>query len=87
MLTITTEKRTLYINIDLLKKSLKSASITLLKTLAFICGICGAVIMLRGAGLHENNIITFTQAILRILQGFFLCGVAYILNFIKLVIE
>ncbi len=87
MLTITTEKQTIYINIDLLKSRLKSGFITLLKVLVFICGFSGAIIMLRGAGLHDNNTITFTQAILRILQGGFVCGIAYILNFIKLVIE
>jgi hypothetical protein len=87
MLTITTEKQTIYININLLKSRLKSAIITILKALVFICGFGGAIIMLRSAGLHDNNAITFTQAILRILQGFFLCGVAYTLNFIKLVIE
>lgn len=70
MLTITTEKHTLYINIDLLKSRLKSAFITLLKVSTFICGFGGVIIMLRGAGLHENNSITFLQAILRILQGF-----------------
>ena len=87
MLTITTEKQTIYINIDLLKSRLKSAFITILKALVFICGFGGFLIMWRGAGLHENNSITFLQAILRILQGGFICGIAYILNFIKLVIE
>ena len=87
MLTISTEKHTLYINIDLLKKRLKSAIITLLKVSTFICGFGGAIIMLRGAGLHENDLITFTQAIFQIMQGFFLCGIAWVLNFIKLVIE
>lgn len=87
MLTITTEKQTIYIDIDLLKSRLKSAVITILKALIFICGLCGAIIMLRGAGLHENNSITFLQAILRIIQGVFMCGVAWVLNFIKLVIE
>ena len=83
MLTITTEKQTIYINIDLLKSRLKSGFITLLKVLTFICGFGGAIIMLKGAGLHENDLITFTQAILRILQGGFICGIAYVLNSIK----
>lgn len=87
MLTITTEKQTIYINIDLLKSRLKSAFITLLEVLVFVCGFGGFLIMLRGAGLHENNTITFLQAILRILQGFLCCSVAWVLNFIKLVIE
>ncbi len=87
MLTITTKKQTIYININLLKSRFKSAIITLLKVLTFLCGFGGAIIMLRGAGLHENNSITFLQAILRMLQGFLCCGVAWVLNFIKLVIE
>ena len=87
MLTITYKTKKLYINIDLLKSRLKSAFITTLKVLVFICGFGGVIIILRGAGLHENNSITFLQAILRIIQGGFVCGIAYILNFIKLVIE
>lgn len=83
MLTITYNTKKIYINIDLLKSRLKNAVITLLKALVFICGLCGAIIMLRGAGLHENDLITFTQAILRILQGGFICGIAYVLNSIK----
>ena len=80
MLTIT-------IDIGLLKSRLKSAFITILKVLVFVCGFGGFLIMWRGAGLHENNTITFLQGILRIIQGGFICGIAYILNFIKLVIE
>ena len=87
MLTITTEKQTIYININLLKSRFKSAFITLLKVLTFLCAFGGFLIMLSGAGLHENNTITFLQAILRIIQGFLCCGVAWVLNFIKLVIE
>ena len=87
MLTITYNTKKIYINIDLLKSRLKSAIITILKALVFICGFSGAIIMLRGAGLHDNNIITFSQTILRILQGFLCCGIAWVLNFIKLVIE
>ena len=87
MLTITTEKHVINININLLKKRFKSAIITLLKVSTFACGFAGFLIMLSGAGLYENNSITFLQAILRILQGFLCCGVAWVLNFIKLVIE
>lgn len=87
MLTITYNTKKLYINIDLLKSHLKNVVITLLKALTFICGFCGAIIMLKSTGLHENNSTTFLQAILRIIQGGFICAIAYILNFIKLVIE
>ena len=87
MLTITTEKKVIYINLDLLKSKLKRAIISMLKILIFVCGFSGAIIMLRSAGLYENNAITFLQAILRIFQGFLCCGGAWVLNFIKMVIE
>ena len=87
MLTITTEKRVIYFNLDLLKSRVKKAVVSIFKVLIFICGFCGAIIMLRSAGLYENNTITFLQAILRIFQGFLCCGGAWVLNFIKMVIE
>ena len=87
MLTITTEKHTLYINIDLLKSCLKSAIITLLKVSTFILSFAGIFWILGTAGTSDNYNIPFTQIITQLLQGFFLCGVAWVLNFIKLVIE
>lgn len=87
MLTITTEKQTIYINIDLLKSRLKSAFITLLKVSTFILAFSGVVWILGTAGASDNHNIPFTQIIIQLLQGFFLCGVAWGLNFIKLIIE
>ena len=87
MLTITTEKQTLYINIDLLKSRLKSAIITILKALTTILTIAGIFWIIGTAGASDNYNIPFTQIIIQLLQGFFLCGVAWVLNFIKLVIE
>lgn len=87
MLTITTEKHTIYINIDLLKSRLKSAIITLLKVSTFILSFAGILWIIGTAGASDNNIITISQAIKQILQGVILCGIAWVLNFIKLVIE
>lgn len=87
MLTITTEKQTLYINIDLLKSRFKSAVITILKALIFLCAFGGVMWIIGTAGASDNNTITLSQTIKQILQGFFLCGVAWVLNFIKLIIE
>ena len=87
MLTITTEKQTLYINIDLLKSRFKSAIITLLKALATVLTIAGIVYIIGTAGASDNNTIPFAQIFTQLLQGFFLCGVAWVLNFVKLVIE
>ena len=87
MLTITTEKHTLYINMDLLKSRLKSAIITLLKVSTFILSFAGILWIIGTAGASGNYNIPFSQIITQILQGFFCCGVAWVLNFIKLVIE
>ena len=87
MLTITTEKHTLYINIDLLKSRLKSAFITLLKASTFILAFIGIFWIIGTAGASDNNTITISQTIKQLLQGFFCCCIAWVLNFIKLVIE
>lgn len=87
MLTITTEKQTIYINIDLLKSRFKSAFITLLKVSTTILTIAGIFWIIGTAGASDNNTITISQTITQFLQGFLCCGVAWVLNFIKLVIE
>ena len=87
MLTITTEKQTLYINIDLLKSRFKSTIITILKALTTVLTIAGIVLIIGTAGASDNYNMPFSQIITQLLQGFFCCGVAWVLNFIKLVIE
>lgn len=87
MLTITTEKYTLYINTDLLKSRFRSVIITLLKVLTFLCAFSGVIWIIGTAGASDNNTIIILQTIKQILQGFLCCGVAWVLNFIKLVIE
>ena len=87
MLTITTKKHTIYINIDLLKSRLKNAFITLLKILTYMLVFVGMFWILGTAGASDNDIIPFSQIIIQTLQGFLCCGVAWVLNFVKLVIE
>ena len=87
MLTITTEKQVIYINLDLLKSRLKRAVLKLLKVLIFVCGFSGVIWIIGTAGASDNNTIIILQTIKQILQGFLCCGVAWVLNFIKLVIE
>lgn len=86
MLTITTEKQVIYINIDLLKKRIKSAIITLLKVSTYILAFVGIFWIIGTAGASDNNTITTSQLFIHLLQGFFFCGIAWVLNFIKLVI-
>ena len=83
MLTITTEKQVIYINTNLLKSRVKKAILKLLKVSTFICGFGGFLIMWSGAGLFENNYISFTDALLRLIQGVFVMGFGYILNNFK----
>ena len=87
MLTITYNTKKIYINIDLLKSRLKSAIITLLKVSTYILAFAGIFWIIGTAGASDNNSISFTQIIIQLLQGFLCCGVAWVLNFIKLVIE
>lgn len=87
MLTITTEKQTIYINIDLLKSRLKSAIITILKALTTVLTIAGILWIIGTAGASDNYNIPFSQIITQLFQGFLCCGVAWVLNFIKLVIK
>lgn len=60
MLTISTETKTLYINIDLLKSKLKKAVITLLKISTTIITIAGIVWIIGTAGASDNNTIPYT---------------------------
>ena len=83
MLTITTEKQVIYINTNLLKSRVKKAVLKLLKALIFVCGFGGFLIMWSGAGLFEKDVITFSQALLRLIQGGFVMFFSYILNNFK----
>lgn len=87
MLTITTEKQIIYINIKLLKKRIKNVFITLLKVSTFILAFAGIFWIIGTVGASDNNTITTSQLFIQILQGFLCCGIAWVLNFIKLVIE
>lgn len=87
MLTITTKKQIIYINIELLKSRFKNAVITLLKVSTTVLTIAGIFLIIGTAGASDNNTITISQIITQLLQGFLCCGVAWVLNFIKLVIE
>ena len=87
MLTISTEKHVINININLLKKRFKSVIITLLKASTFILAFAGIFWIIGTAGESDNDLIPFTQIVIQIFQGFLCCGIAWVLNFIKLVIE
>ena len=87
MLTIITEKHAIHIDINLLKKRFKSVIIVLLRVSTFILAFAGIFWIIGTAGASDNYNIPFTQIITQLLQGVLCCGVAWVLNFIKLVIE
>ena len=87
MLTISTEKHVINININLLKKRFKSVIITLLRVSTFILAFAGIFWIIGTAGASDIDKITISQTIKQILQGILCCGIAWVLNFIKLVIE
>ena len=87
MLTITTEKRTLYINIDLLKSRFKNAFVALLKISIFILSFVGVAMIIGTEEASKTTDITVYQIITNCFKGFLCCGIACVLNFIKLAIE
>ncbi len=87
MLTITTEKSIITVNTDLLKNKLKKAilkALTISKNIIILAGFVYAVYTARK---FENDLMSFSQALLNMLYGFLIVGSGYMLNFIKLVIE
>ena len=83
MLTITTEKQVIYININLLKSKLKKAVLKLLKALSIASGFCGAFWILETAGASDCEIITINQILPQITQSIVFFGISYILYFVK----
>lgn len=83
MLTISTNTKTVYINIKLLKNIFKSVVAQILKILSIACGFCGIALIIGSAGNSDIEAITFACAIIQVLKGFCLCGFGYVLNIFK----
>ena len=80
---ILTNNKKIYINIDLFKSRLKKAVMQLLKALTVASGFCGFCLMVKSAGMHEADTITFSEALFLMLKGGIFCGISYILKNIK----
>ena len=83
MLTITYHSKLFYINIDLIKKQIRKTILNILKVIAFICGLGGAMLIIGAVGSGELNDITCMQMLTRMIMGALLCGTSYIIYFIK----
>ena len=84
MLTITTEKHVIHIDINLLKKRFKSAFITLLKVSTYILAFIGIFWIVGTAGASDLGEITIIEIIKNVVIGFAMLGGAWILNKLKM---
>lgn len=61
----------------------KKAVVSLLKILTIICAFCGVLCLLGTEGASKITNVSFYQILKQVMQGGFLCGIAYVLNFVK----
>ncbi len=87
MLTITYNTQKLSINIPLIKSRLKTVLLRLLKAVAVVSLVVGVILIISTAGASDLNRINTTQIIMQMLKGFTLCGIGYVLNFIKIALQ
>ncbi len=87
MMYITYNRMKISVNVALLKSRIKSAVIWTLKAIRTTAIISGIFLLLGTAGSSDLDLITFTE----ILYNFGIClllfGMAYVLKFIKVIIE
>ena len=87
MMYITYGHAEISIDIALLKKRIKTVVIWILKAMRTTAIISGIFLLLGTAGSSDLNLITFTE----ILYNFGIClllfGMAYVLEFIKVIME
>ena len=87
MITITTGTKNISIDINLLKKRLKKAITTVLKISAVIFAFYGIFQIVGAVGDADIDNISNKQLFFKMVMGFLYCGVAYMINIIKRVLE
>lgn len=87
MLTISTKRKTFYINIKLLKNVFESTVVQILKVLSIASGFFGIALIVGSAGNSDIEAISFSCAIVQVLKGFVLCGFSYVLTVARRVLE
>lgn len=87
MMYITYGNTKVSVNVALLKGRIKSAVIWILKAMRTTAIVSGIFLLLGTAGSSDLDLITFTE----ILYNFGIClllfGIAYVLEFIKVIME
>lgn len=83
MITIRTEKETIYINDKLIKAEAKKIFIFVLRM--FITALClyGIATILNGIGKLEFHKVTFEAGAFEAVKGFVICIISFVLYFIK----
>jgi hypothetical protein len=75
------------VNVALLKSRIKSIVIWILKAMRTTTVISGVFLLLGTAGASDLNDITFSQMLYQMFISLLLFGMAYALEFIRIIIE
>ena len=87
MMYITYGNTKVAVNIALLKSRIKNIVIWILKAMRTTAVISGIFLLLGTAGASDLNDITFSQMLYQIFVSLLLFGTAYVLEFIKVIME
>lgn len=87
MMYITYNQMKISVNIALLKSRIKSIVIWILKAMRTTAVISGIFLLLGTAGASDLNNITFSQMLYQMFISLLLFGIAYVLEFIKVIME
>lgn len=87
MMYITYNQMKISVNIALLKSRIKSIVIWILKAMRTTAVISGIFLLLGTAGASDLNNITFSQILYQMFISLLLFGIAYVLEFIKVIME
>lgn len=87
MMYITYNQMKISVNVALLKSRIKSIVIWILKAIRTTAIISGIFLLLGTAGASDLNNITFSQMLYQVFISLLLFGTAYVLEFIKVIME
>ena len=87
MMYITYNQMKISVNVALLKSRIKSVVVWVLKAIRTTAIISGIFLLLGTAGASDLNDITFSQMLYQVFISLLLFGMAYVLEFIKVLTE
>ena len=87
MMYITYNRMKISVNVALLKSRIKNIVIWILKAMRTTAIISGIFLLLGTAGASDLNDITFSQMLYQIFISLLLFGMAYALEFIRIIME